>query len=267
MRQRTVIVPEFKQQAPQFIQRRHHQIGRGMRVCRQPGPDFGDAPMAFRHAASVHAGGRVRVRAFLRGQNRLHGTRRAALGENIDAAAPGPEVGRPSGRQRDGFGIEPEHQTCRRAGGQTLSAHVEFIPALRIKPAVRTEDMHHVSRSGLPDQPLLQRRDVHNLSPQRQSAGPQPCPDQDLVERRQDLLAQPLVGSVDQQPLERRAVNQRTDESLKVVETRGRQRMRLLQPKTLKFKTGLGHRVTCPAMRQAVAGGAVFAGCAAFASA
>ena len=102
------------------------------------------------------------------------------------------------GRQRDGFRIQPENQTRRRTGGQPLAANVEFVPALRVKPAVRTQDMHHIDFDGLPNQPLLQRRHVNNLSPQRQVARPQPSCNQHFVECGHDLPAQLLVGRIDQ---------------------------------------------------------------------
>ena len=86
-----VIVAQVKQQAAQFIQRGHHQIIWRIGMYMHPCLDFGNAPMAVHHAATIHAVPRGQAWAVCRRRpERFREVHRAALREDIDTTSPSP---------------------------------------------------------------------------------------------------------------------------------------------------------------------------------
>ncbi|MBK6864318.1 MAG: hypothetical protein IPG91_12485 [Ideonella sp.] len=219
--QRLVVVAQLVEQAAEFVERRHQQFVRRGGLARQPASDLGDAAAALGHRAGVGAGRPRRERH--RGAARDDGCagevfhRRRCGQKGIDAASPGPQVGRSARGQRNRVGVEPEHQPRARLRSQAFAARVEGVPARCIEPARPADNVHHAGRAGVLDEPGFEHGHVGDLLAQRQAVGAQARSAQHLVERHHHLPAQVLVGRIDEQPLKRRAVQQRARQAQEVV--------------------------------------------------
>ena len=255
MQQCGVIVAEVEQQAAELVERTRQQLVRRGRLSRQPGANLGDPVAALDHRTVVKAIRSPRQRNQVAGQGKRCvslqsdcqpgstwlGRWRRARNEGIYAAAPGPQVGCTARGQRNRFGVEPEHQPRARVGRQALAARIERVPARRVEPARAANHMHHRGRTRILDEARLQRRDVGDLVAQRQAVRRQSCGTKHLVERRHDLPAQGLVGRIDQQPLERRAMHQGARQAQEVVVTMGRQAPGGSQPHLFCVKYRASH--------------------------
>ena len=255
MQQCGVIVAEVEQQAAELVERTRQQLVRRGRLSRQPGTNLGDPVGALDHRTVVRAAWprRERCNVARRGNSAVasqrnsqaSGVRRMGMcrggKERIYAAAPGPQVGCTARGQRNRFGVEPEHQPRARVGRQALAARIERVPARRVEPARAANHMHHRGRTRILDEARLQRRDVGDLVAQRQAVRRQSCGTKHLVERRHDLPAQGLVGRIDQQPLERRAMHQGARQAQEVVVTMGRQAPGGSQPHLFCVKYRASH--------------------------
>ena len=212
---RLVVVAQVVQQSAEFVERRHQQFVGRIVFAREPTADLCNATAAFCHRSVIDAirPGRQGPGAGVNRDGIIgRGVERVEWGctkKCIDTAAPGPQIRGTPRRQRNGIGIEPEDQPRARLRRQAFAAYVEGVPALLVEPPRPADDVDHRARAGVLDETVFEHGHVGDPVAQGQAARAHACRAKHIVERCHHLLAQVLVGGIDQKPLERRAMHQR----------------------------------------------------------